>query len=68
MHAMVNLWRSEDSFIESGLSTHLQVDSGDRTQVTRLAQQVPLPTGPSCLPPLLGHTYFSPGFTIRISV
>lgn len=36
-----NLWRPEDSFLEWVLSKHLNMDSMDPTQVSRLLWQVP---------------------------
>lgn len=39
-----------------------------QTRVTRLGQQMPLPTKLSCLPSLPIRTYSSPAFTIHISV
>lgn len=40
------MWRSKDNFVKSVLS----VGPGDRAQVTRLAQDVPLPSEPSHMP------------------
>lgn len=39
MHAMVHLWRSEDSPMEWILPFHLYVSSGNWTGVARFAQQ-----------------------------
>lgn len=42
--------RSEDNFVELVLSSHISMGSGDQTQVSKLAQQVPLPTEPPYTP------------------
>ena len=38
MYAMDPSWRSEDNFMESVLSLHLYVGSGDQIQLARLAK------------------------------
>ena len=43
-------WKLEDVSVESVLTFQFYVGSGDQTQVTRLAQQTPLPAEMSCLP------------------
>lgn len=45
-HAVANLWRSEDSLVESAVS-YLYVHSWNQTQMVRFVQQVLLPTEPS---------------------
>lgn len=48
--AAVHVWTWEGSCVELVLFLHLLLSSESRTQVTRLAQQVPLPVEPSYWP------------------
>lgn len=47
-HAMVPMWRSEDSFIESILSFHPSLSLRDQTGATGLSLQALLVAEPSC--------------------
>lgn len=44
VRGIVELWQSEDNFVELILSFHIYVGSRDQAQVTRPAWRKPLPT------------------------
>lgn len=45
------MWRSKDNFEKSVFTLHYYMGSGNRTQVTKLAQQASFPKAePSCQP------------------
>ena len=50
MHApaRVQMWKSEDNFVELVLSFHLYMDLGDHTHAVRLVWQVLCPTTSFC--------------------
>lgn len=53
------MWRSKDNFVKSVFALHHYMGSGNRTQVTKLAQQASFPAEPSCQPIHNFQTTFS---------